>query len=211
MTNLHTGPIKATANDGTLNGYQVAATATAIYPGQGTMLGKQYCLLKMNGEAGELAEKVGKMLRDHGGALDEERRHALGLELGDVLWYVANFSAEHGYTLLDIAYAGTIDNGFETLDAFGEQAINFPINFHSEQTLIESALWINVFIAEITRDVLMMPQRGVKADEICGVLDHIVNAARILGYKLSEIANMNIEKLTSRQARGKLSGSGDNR
>ena len=49
---------------GTLDAYQAAATKTAIYPGQGTPLGLAYCALKLNGEAGEFAEHVGKAMRD---------------------------------------------------------------------------------------------------------------------------------------------------
>lgn len=39
--------------------------------------------------AGEIAEKVGKALRDDQGQITTQRREAIILELGDVLWYVA--------------------------------------------------------------------------------------------------------------------------
>jgi NTP pyrophosphatase (non-canonical NTP hydrolase) len=84
-----------------------------------------YNALAMNGEAGELAEKIKKAARDGVNDL-REHRHNAGLELGDVLWYVSQ-------------------------------------------------------------------------------------CARDFGYTLDEIANMNLEKLRSREARGVLSGSGDNR
>lgn len=100
---LHSGPIQAQLNDGTLNGYQQAASVTAIYPGRGTFQGLIYTTLKLNGEAGEAAEKVGKCMRDHGGVLNDERRNALALELGDTLWYIANSAKELGYTLEQIA------------------------------------------------------------------------------------------------------------
>lgn len=88
-----------------LDDYQAKATATAIYPGKGELGGITYCTLKLNGEAGEIAEKVGKALRDNGGIIDHERRGALLLELGDVLWYVANLANELGYDLSDVAQA----------------------------------------------------------------------------------------------------------
>lgn len=47
--------------------------------------------------------------------------------------------------------------------------------------------------------------------ELGDVLWHIAMIADDLGYSLSDIAEANIEKLTSRKARNKISGNGDNR
>ncbi len=91
------------ANDPlTLNEYQVRAGATAIYPGRGGLLGRCYVGLKLAGEAGEVAEKLGKALRDNHGVADRE---AIGKELGDVLWYLAQAAHELGLTLDDVAKA----------------------------------------------------------------------------------------------------------
>lgn len=105
----------AMADHATLDEYQATATGTAIYPGQGTALGLIYCALKMNGEAGEFAEHVGKAMRDddfgqsagafHHVNLTPERRAKLLLECGDVLWYVASAARELGYTLNEVAHA----------------------------------------------------------------------------------------------------------
>lgn len=72
-----------------MNDYQANAVTTAIFPRD---LGLIYTALKLNGEAGEVAELVGKAYRDEGGAISEARREKLILELGDVLWYVANMA-----------------------------------------------------------------------------------------------------------------------
>jgi NTP pyrophosphatase (non-canonical NTP hydrolase) len=61
-----------------------------------------YCTLKLNGEAGELAEQVGKALRDDNGVITAERRSAILKELGDVQWYVAAIATGMGVTLSDI-------------------------------------------------------------------------------------------------------------
>jgi NTP pyrophosphatase (non-canonical NTP hydrolase) len=99
---------------------------TAIFP-RNDNLDIIYPALKLAGEAGEVAEKVGKAIRDDISKFQEKAYlDGLAKELGDVLWYVAAL-----------------------------------------------------------------------ADSI--------------GYDLSEIAQMNLEKLNSRQARGVISGSGDNR
>jgi NTP pyrophosphatase (non-canonical NTP hydrolase) len=79
----------------TLDEYQVQARSTAIYPEEARVL---YPTLKLAGEAGEVAEKLGKLMRDEGllpgGELDDMQRDALAKEIGDVLWYVANLAAD---------------------------------------------------------------------------------------------------------------------
>lgn len=120
----------------TVNEYQEAALATAVYPEQFRVI---YPALGMNGEAGEVADKVKKVIRDtvlladdcgadDCGAivLPHDKRIELAKEIGDVLWYCATLAYD-------------------------------------------------------------------------------------IGMKLDDVAQMNINKLKSRQERGKLSGSGDNR
>ena len=115
----------------TVNEYQEAVLATAVYPEQFRVI---YPALGMNGEAGEVAEKIKKVIRDTAFSTDAEgaivlsndKRIELAKEIGDVLWYCATLSYD-------------------------------------------------------------------------------------LGMKLEDVAQMNINKLKSRQERGKLSGSGDNR
>ena len=100
----------------TLEEYQRISSKSAIYPGQGTPLGLAYCALKLNGEAGEFAEHVGKAMRDDDlipydpgtavvylehAKLERERRALLIKEVGDVLWYLSaicnelNIELEH--------------------------------------------------------------------------------------------------------------------
>ena len=62
-----------------------------------------YPALGLCGEAGEVAEKVKKTLRDDGGVLSDERREALSRELGDVLWYLSQLATEAGLDLEEIA------------------------------------------------------------------------------------------------------------
>jgi NTP pyrophosphatase (non-canonical NTP hydrolase) len=86
-----------------LNTYQQAAGRTALYPDRGQ--NPLYPTLGLCGEAGEVADKVKKVLRDDGGVFSAERRQAIGLELGDVLWYVAQLAHELGLSLEEIASA----------------------------------------------------------------------------------------------------------
>ncbi|RPI27241.1 MAG: hypothetical protein EHM70_18095 [Chloroflexota bacterium] len=83
--------------------YQKRAWRTAVYPNCGTNL--TYPVLGLNGEAGEVAEKYKKVLRDKGGVVDETTRAALAKELGDVLWYVAAACSELGLSMDEVAQA----------------------------------------------------------------------------------------------------------
>jgi NTP pyrophosphatase (non-canonical NTP hydrolase) len=106
-----------------INEYQKAALTTAVYPEDKRII---YPALGMCGEAGEVADKVKKVIRDNNQNFTNDRKREIAKEIGDVLWY-------------------------------------------------------------------------------CATLSHD------LGFSLEEVAQMNIDKLASRQRRGKLSGSGDNR
>jgi NTP pyrophosphatase (non-canonical NTP hydrolase) len=89
--------------------YQAFTRTVAIYPGHGekTVEAIVYCMLKMCGETGEIAEKLGKLVRGRGfqalTSIDDETREALSKELGDVLWYVASLADELGLKLSGVA------------------------------------------------------------------------------------------------------------
>ena len=83
--------------------YQTQSRTTAVYPNAGDNL--LYPTLGLGGEAGEVAEKVKKMIRDDAGELSEERREAIAKEIGDVLWYVAQLATEARLDLDGIAAA----------------------------------------------------------------------------------------------------------
>jgi NTP pyrophosphatase (non-canonical NTP hydrolase) len=62
-------------------------------------------VLGLVGEAGEIAEKFKKLVRDHGSDLDKLDRDDMKKELGDVLWYVATLADILDIKLEDIATA----------------------------------------------------------------------------------------------------------
>lgn len=84
----------------TLNDYQKEALSTAVY-GSGSKI--IYPTLGLAGEAGEVADKVKKVLRDNNGEFDEWRKLQIAAEIGDVLWYIAALTNDLGYTMEDIA------------------------------------------------------------------------------------------------------------
>lgn len=84
----------------TTNEYQKAALETAFYPKNVAVM---YLALAINGEAGEIAEKVKKLYRDKGGVGDMNFAKSVAKELGDVLWYISVMANELGFTLDEIA------------------------------------------------------------------------------------------------------------
>ena len=72
--------------------YQSHACETAIFPKHQAM---EYLTLGLTGEAGEIANKVKKFIRD-GASKDEylAKRIEIGYEIGDVMWYCAVLADE---------------------------------------------------------------------------------------------------------------------
>ena len=78
-----------------LNEYQRKARSTAIYPASCAIL---YPTLGMVGEAGEVANKVKKILRD-----GNFNREAIADEVGDCLWYIAALCRDLNVDMKDLA------------------------------------------------------------------------------------------------------------
>ena len=66
--------------------YQTQASKTAIYNDADIII---YPALGMLSEAGEVAGKIKKVLRDKNGNFDPVERQKIAEEVGDVLWYIA--------------------------------------------------------------------------------------------------------------------------
>lgn len=90
-----------------INEYQKKAHETASYP-CGT-IGEDrhsatyiYPALGLSEEAGEVAGKLAKAVRDNEGVVDGERLIAVKKELGDVCWFVAELCTCFGFELEDV-------------------------------------------------------------------------------------------------------------
>ena len=84
----------------TLNEYQQHALETAIYPDDSRII---YPTLGLTGEAGEVADKVKKVIRDGHKEFTPEKKLEIVKEIGDVLWYCATLSRDLGYELDEVA------------------------------------------------------------------------------------------------------------
>lgn len=75
-----------------LDRYQEEAWETAIYPDKGNNL--YYPALGLVGEAGEVCNKIKKVMRDQDGKATPEQKNEIAKELGDVMWYLATLATE---------------------------------------------------------------------------------------------------------------------
>lgn len=80
----------------TLDEYQKEALVTALWSGD-EMKDLSHWVLGVTGEAGEIAEKVKKLIRDFDGKLSDDAKKELMKEIGDVMWYLAVLSEHIGY------------------------------------------------------------------------------------------------------------------
>ena len=77
--------------------YNRESSKSLIYPNDFTT--PMYLALGVNGESGELGEKVKKVYRDNGGIFNDKHREEIKKEIGDVLWYLNQLSENLGFTL----------------------------------------------------------------------------------------------------------------
>lgn len=97
-----------------INDYQQLVETVSLYPGlnEKNMQAAMYLTLGLNGEAGEVAEKFKKLIRDQRllpaaklAEMGEERQLEILHELGDVLWYITRLAAELGFNLEEVMEA----------------------------------------------------------------------------------------------------------
>ena len=97
--------------------YQEKSRVTAKYPDVGDTF--TYPIMGLVGEAGEVADKLKKHMRDGGickpSELNDEQRQELAKELGDVLWYISQLSSEFNLSLADVAQMN-IDKLYSRMD-----------------------------------------------------------------------------------------------
>lgn len=74
-----------------------------------------YPCLGLLGEAGEVAEKMKKVIRDNNGVIDAERKEMLIKEIGDVLWYMSQLCTDLDIKLDDVAKTN-LDKLFSRLE-----------------------------------------------------------------------------------------------
>ncbi len=72
--------------------YEELATRTANFEGKQAEHALMYLGLGLTSEAGEVADKIKKIIRNDNGVISAEKRDALKSEIGDVLWYLSQLA-----------------------------------------------------------------------------------------------------------------------
>ena len=87
----------------TFDEYQKQAKSTAQY--SSSIPGWVYLTLGLTSEAGEVADKFKKIIRNKGSVFSIEDKAEIKKELGDVLWYLSQLAEELGYRFDEVAQA----------------------------------------------------------------------------------------------------------
>lgn len=97
----------------TFDEYQKAASEFAKYPTlyiqdpadkfHGIAVRWVYASIGLNGEVGELQDKLKKLIRDGHGLPNPEEETAISAEIGDALWYLSELSSSLGLSLSQVA------------------------------------------------------------------------------------------------------------
>ena len=64
--------------------------------------GLPFYALGLNEEAGEVAGKIKRLIRDHGGIMTPEIKTGIISEMGDTLWYLTAMANKLGISLAEI-------------------------------------------------------------------------------------------------------------
>ena len=79
--------------------YQFESRTTAIYPED---QGMAYETIGLASEAGEVCNKIKKIIRDDGGEITDEKRSQIMGELGGTFWYMARLCDRFGFRMSDV-------------------------------------------------------------------------------------------------------------
>lgn len=161
--------------------YQVRASETAVYP---RFAAVAYPALGLIGELAELTTAC----------YQGKDAEIIAKECGDVLWYCAALANDLELDLSDVLECGHFDLFAETctiptVDVIGRfaEVVKKFIRDDNPVKKAESAQFIRYAV---------------------GVVNSVVFG---IDYTLSDIAQLNLDKLNSRKERGVLQGDGDNR
>lgn len=183
----------------TFDEYELFTDSVAIYPNSNSDL--EYPMLGLNGEAGEVADKLKKVIR--GDYKLEGKKVDIVLELGDVFYYFTRIC--------------------KTLNVKVKSTAFFKETFHEYTSYIHETCFklkglsyacakLNYFAAKIG-DLIVEEEINCIAmkNSLFDFLYYFTWCCLLLGVSLKEVINCNVSKLTHRYETDKVKGSGDHR
>lgn len=178
----------------------------AFYPhkSEGNVGALIYCVLGLTGETSETTEKCLDLVNT---PLTLEEKQEVTKELGDVLWYSTRTIVELGSSIVEVRKQST--------------GLGSDVQ-HDLVTSILGLASVSGKLAEVLKKILrdddssfFDPIADSKKDTMLVAMGDVLwwleqCAFHVCG-SLAEVAQANLEKLNSRNRRGVLAGSGDNR
>ena len=185
-----------------LNDYQTKAHVTSL----NTTIGDSstiYTAIGMVDETGEGVGKIKKLYRDLSGQITNEWRESITLEIGDVMWYMAEMCSCNNWPLnsFETPSCNTRFLPFEGVPIFVKEKNIQPVYFASR-------------MAKSAASVLSSSIIGNHHDVIyhsIELLKYLTKLCESLNIDRNIVMEKNIEKILSRKNRGTQKGSGDNR
>ena len=169
--------------------YAESASVTAIYPGRFELRGFLYTVMGLAGEAGELLEAM----------YDRDKIYS---ENSDILWYLSQLALE-------------VQIDPEALENEAKEFSGTSMDmWESVRQIVSSCTQVSNVAKKVLRDdggILTKDKKTKIQFHLAYALNGIMNTARLLGTDWTELAQYNLNKLKSRQERGTLSGSGEDR
>jgi len=155
-----------------------------------------YYSIKLVGETGEVADKIGKLYRNHNGEATDEFKQSIMLELGDVAWYATQILSYYNsaYNPDDIGLREP-KNEYRLFVALQDLACNAADVFQSGM----------IDMRKSTNDTQLRVYRTH------WVLAQVGAIAAYFGGSIEQVFEMNIAKLSDRKERGVIASEGDNR
>lgn len=179
----------------TFDQYQNFTDETAIYP-EGHD-GLDYLFLGAIGEAGEICNKLKKIIRgDH--KMTVPAKEELGDECGDTMWYIVQLARQYGFPLSRIMNNNVRDYQMKTKS---DKGLVYKYSIRLSFILTQFAS-IHAF-GRLTPDL--------KVDCLRGSIFTLVAIIKALDLDLPGILSNNVIKLKKRKSTNTIKGSGDKR
>ena len=191
-----------------IDDYAKTARSTAFYPEAASFV---YPVLGLAGEYGETLDEMFQGV----GLKVPIKRSTLVAELGDVLWYVTNTALDLGFTMENLT---DIVTGGLRCETFMDLAFQRLHPRDTRTAYLKATVYIGQ-LAEIAKKGirdgygknLSVAKRAVAVTALAQLLVCLCEICEQNKICLGEVAEENNKKLTSRQARDKLQGDGNDR